>query len=421
MKQEENVWKNQSNLRILNQFKVVEALRKKPQSCADMASALGLSNVSIKRITDELYEENLIMTYAPKSSKSFRRGRKPFFFTINTDVGVVAAIDLSGRDLRIAVADLTNTILVEDTIPDVIYIDVKVLERVADALKALLARPEVSNYPLLGICVSTPGEFDETTFDFVYAPRILDCQHINLKTFFRSRFDVDVSVCHDMNLGMVGETKFGAIPPEFKNVYLCSIDYLAGSSLLLNGTVYRGTHGFAGEITSLNPLDEHAAQCFSGQFFTIGHIFDEIKKAAKDHPEDPFYAADKLHLRDVVRRYEDRDPVVKAAIDKSARYNAIQMLSVANLLDLDAICIQGRILEFGPHYLELVKRYFRGYDANRNTTEILASPLGDRANLLGAVYQAGIVFFMNRFLSMARKRNSEQNDVYISKFIGNII
>jgi len=401
-----NQLKNPIIIRIANQYQVVLLLKKKPRSCRDLARKMSLSNVALKNITDELQKEDVVVSYVKNNTK---KGRFPSIFSLNENLGVFCSIDLSRRDLIVAISDVNDNIIVRGVVPDILYIDKKAIEEVTSLIKHLLKTSEVGNRPLLGICVSTPGEFDQRTKDFTYAPRIVDCTNVNFVHYFGNIFNVPVSVCNDINLGLLGEYNFGSsIPKEAKSVYYAFLDFVSGSALMFNGDIFVGSRGHAGEAASYKNLPGE----YSGRFFTINDIYEEIHFLAKDHPEDPFYSQERFSFDDIVRRYNEGDKVINEVVEKSARINAIQLLAVSNLLDLDYICLEGKMIEFGNSYKDLLCRYYREYDANKNLTQITFSTCGKDANLYGAIYKSNEVYFLNRFIELANKRtNSINNDV----------
>ncbi len=418
MKKEDTLFKTPSNLRIANQRRVIDAIRRRPSSCSELAESLSLSNPALKNITDELLKEGLILQFAPLQEGKKSRGRAKILYEINENIGVFGAIDLSGRDLSLCISDANNRILARDEVKNVLFIDKTSLEEIADKLKSLLKKDAVKGRKLLGVCVSSPGKIDRETSYFVAAPRIVDCHHVNLKEFFESRFNVPVEVHNDVDMGLRGEARFGAIPKDARNVYFAFIDITSGSSLLIDGDIYRGSNGFAGEMPNINPVDEESKNCHD-RFFTLTDLYLKIKETGKDE-NDSFYKQDTFSLKDVVERYKQKDKIVLKAVDFSAKMNALKLLFIANLLDPDCICLEGRIFDFGRSYFESILKYFRLYDANFNTASIILSSLSHDANLLGAASVANDYYLLTRFAEMANKRTTREGydlDEYFVKRI----
>lgn len=416
---EKAVFENQNNFRVLNQIKVMDALKKGPQSCAQLSKKLSLSFTGMTKILSELCASGLTVTIPSHPAAKPRSGRYPAYVALNDHLGVVAAIDFSSRDIVIALSKLDNSILLECSLEEDELISFETLTRVEAALKTLLASEKVGGLPLLGICISTPGLLDQDG-NYLFAHRIADYEHLNMKTYFSNAFAVDVSVYHDTKLGCIGERVFGSIPRETQNIFFAYIDNESGSSLFLNGHLYSGSRGLAGEENDIRPIDEESKAAQNGEFFNIEDIRLEVKKALEKVDFHPLKGQKHYHTRDLADLYRSGDPIVAKAVDRSARYNAIQLLAIANFLDVDYLVIQGRILEFGQPYFDLLVHYFAAYDLNHNTAKIVFSQLGSRANLLGAVYQGGNVYWLKRFGEMTAKRTTS-NDYDVTQYFGDNI
>ena len=406
-KENPSLLKTPSNLRIANQIAVMEAIRKKPSSCSELSHLLSLSAPALKKITEELHAESLIIQYTPEKKGKQGRGREKVLYSLNDDLGVFASIDLSGRDLSYCLSDLSNRILARGSIPNVIYIDSDVLSLLVERVKEMLLSPAAKGRPLLGLCISSPGKIDPVSGYFVSAPRFTDYRKLNLREFFSSALKTEVEARNDIKLGLLGELKFGAIPKDCRNAFFAHIDVTSGSSFLFNGEIYLGSNGYSGEMPNISPVDEISSSYFD-RFFTITDIFVAIKEFGKDDP-DPFYSKATFSLSEVIDRYRKKDKIVLKAVETSAKKNALKLLEIANLLDPDCICLDGRILDFGKGYLDSIQKYFRLYDANCVTTSLFTSSLDHDANLLGAVAEASDHYLLSRFVEMAKKRTNRDD------------
>ena len=413
---EKVVFENQNNFRVLNQIHLVAELQKGPQSFTALAEKLSLSITAIAKIVKELCHSGLTSMVSADPYVVKKAGRRPNYVALNKAMGVIAAIDFSSRDLTVALAELDNTILLQDVIEDQDVIDGESLKTLTAKLHALLAAKEVGGRPLLGICISSPGKLDKEG-NYIFAHRIADYEHVNLKRYFSAEFGVDVDVYHDVKLGCIGERVFGSIPPEARNVFFAYIDNEAGSSLFLNGRLYGGAHGLAGEVNDVNPIDDVSRSSTQGKFSTLEDIRKDIKEQIKAVDSHPLKGKSHYHVEEMAKLYQARDPYVSAALDRSAQANALALLSMANLLDVEYLVIQGRIEVFGEEYRKKIDDYFHAYDLNHNTAKILYSSLKSQANLLGALYQGTNLFYLRRFGELTSERTgSDHYDV--SQYFG---
>lgn len=412
-------FQSQSNLRVANELRLVTILLDGPSSIGDLAQRMGVSFTSVVRLVNEVSSIGVATTTQIPSDAKGKRGPKPVSVKLNEDIGVICAIDMAGMDTIIALSDISNHIVVQDSIKNVNRINKALCADIAERIKALLARPEVNGRPLLGICISCNGKIDKNTNDFFYVLRVDDYQHLNLRTYFHDLFQVEVNVYNDVHLGIIAEKNYGVIPDDAKDVIFAFLDEAVGFSLILNGSLYDGAHGFAGEAADIKTIDELSQDPFRISFYVVQDMRSNIKKAIKDKPHHPLYGKSVFDFEEMVSLYKKGDPVVKKIVDDSAKINAIRFLAIAELLDLQYIVINGKILEFGDGYKETLLTYFRDYDKLRCQTSFLFSPLKNTAALKGAIYQGNKLFFLRVFGETAKKRTS-YTDYDVSKMFGNI-
>ena len=275
------IFQSQNNIRVSNQIALIESLKDGPKSITNLAKEMSLSYTALVKIIDELSSNGLLYVTQDLSCKKRKnaKGRKPVLVSLNSKEGVVCAIDLSRRDISICLADLSNRIIVRDSLEDVAIITSKTLDRVVQKVKKLLALPEAEGLPLLSICISSPGKIDKTTGAYIYAPKIANAEQVNLPSFLKSHFGVDVYIYNDVNLGLVGEKSFGCIPKDAQDVLFAFCDMTSGSGLMLNGQLYEGFNGFAGEFAHYHSVDELSKKSRSGKLYTVGEIYLDIKES----------------------------------------------------------------------------------------------------------------------------------------------
>lgn len=417
--QKKIAFENQNNYRVSNDIKAIALLQKGPKTCVELAKGLGVTFTAITRIVHELDEAKLTLGVAAKADKSNKMGRRPSYVALNKSLGIVCGVDLSGQDISIALAGLDLEILCEATLEDHALIDRPVLEEVMKTIEKLLASPKTKGLPLVEICISTPGKLDQNG-DFIFAKRFPDYPDIHLKAMFSERFHVKVDVYRDVKMGLVGERVFGNVPKEDNDIFFAYIDRGAGSSMLLNGHLYGGAHGLSGEVNALAPVDELTQGSLNGSFYTLTDIHQDVKARLVNTPDHPLKGLEHFHTPDLAALYEQGDPLVCGALEKSARYNAIALLSFVNLLDVEDVVIQGRIVMFGEKYRSLLEHYFTLYDLNHNTARILFSSLKGKANVLGAVYQGTNLFYLRQFGELTAKRTGSRDYVVSEHFGDNL-
>lgn len=270
----ENVGSNQSLVRIVNQELIVEEIRRHKQlSRSELAKTLKLSNPSIYKHIEDLKEKGLIVEVG---SVKTHVGRRPIMLKFNAKCACVAAIDLSGRNVRICISDLEGTIIQSGEIEDVEYIDEDVILTVEEELEQMLKKAEKKCGRLCAICIGSPGNIDPETGLIRYALRIRDFEKLNLGEMFSRRFGVKTIVKNDVNLAVGGEHVFG-VGAGVRNLIYVSVDKGVGAGIILSHTLYEGSRGFAGEIgLTLHNGDRLDEIC------SIDRIVNDISQCCKN-------------------------------------------------------------------------------------------------------------------------------------------
>jgi predicted NBD/HSP70 family sugar kinase len=406
------IYERQNSIRVANQLSAIKIFRQGMASPSSLAAGMGISVTASIKILKELQKNKIIVTHRPPKNQKWGKGRPPVLYELNSKVGLIGGISLSGALIRFAIAELDGRILVEKTLEANGLIDQRVLGEIIAAVKEALKLPEIGGRPLLTVCVSAPGKIDKKSGQFVYSICIDNYANLNLEKVFSEAFNAPVIVYHDLFLCSVGERTSSILPKDADNFLVSYIDRYAGSALILNKKLFEGSHGFAGEEPNFILPASEMVDAYGGCYYTLNDLCEELLEAAKKQPTHPFAQKKKLHVAEVLDLASQGDPLVLSFIDKAAKRNAMHLLALVNLLDLDCIVIEGRFVNFGDPFKKALLRYYHEIDGNHNTAEILFSGLGDRSSLLGALYQGSNLYFLSLCERMTKSRtNSIHYDV----------
>jgi predicted NBD/HSP70 family sugar kinase len=380
---------SQDLLRSEHERLIMDLLFAGPKSCSDISKLLPLSNTAAKICIDELSLAGLVKK-SLDSSPSSHYGRHPINFEADPSIGVLCVIALDIEESQIVLHDIMGRIFLKKVIPCGGKINRDILKTIKDDAYSMLnsLKPRL---PLLNITISTPGKIDFSGHYF-YARNIDDYATINLQDIFSS-FKAPVNVYRDTNLGCLGERIKGSFTSEDKNVYYAYIDYEAGGSLYLDGSFYHGSHGFAGETSSFNKVDSLSSLSLKGTFATLKGIEDKV---GEGH----------IGLKGLQERIASNDEKTIEAIVNAAKEDALELLSISNLLDTDAIVVGGPIVSLGSTFTKPLCDYFVKYDANKGECSLRISAL-DEASIIGAFVKGREDFLANTFDSLAKKRNKD--------------
>ncbi len=369
-------------LRTANQLRLLEVLRTggdqapggSALSQADLARVTGLAPATVSNIVRELSSAGLIDT-VPGS------GRRGTSVRLALSAGIVVGIDFGHRHIAVAIGDLTGSVLGEQRRRlDPGATHEAGLMLAADLLGALLTslRLELGHVRSVGLGLPAP-----ITDDVVRSSAILPgWVGVNARSAAQARFGLPVHIENDANLGALAEHRYGVARGHDNSVFV-KISSGVGAGLILNNQLFHGTGGTAGEIGHLT-LDEQGPVCRCGSrgcleaYASIETVQSMMASQLPDASLDDIIAAARSGNISAVRSLED-----------AGLHLGWGLASVVNLLNPSVIVVGGDMARAGELLMQSVRIGLRRHALDAvASTPVVASELGERASLIGAVILA---------------------------------
>ncbi len=375
---------NQEYIRYNNQQKILQLMRKGSYSCTDIAKAIGLSNTAVENIVNDLQERG-ILTLSNVTDLG-KPGRRPIKYHVNGDLGCVASVNLTDRDLVVCISNTNRQILYCAKVPNVIIITEEIFREIFRVIREGMEQQVTAGKKLLCIGIASPGLIDPETGYYLLAPRIDNFKKINIAEMFQKEFHCDVIVKKDIVSGLIGEMQFGVLSEERNiNAMFIHFDVNIGAAFLFDGKIFEGDHGFLGELGYYAP-DTNEPQKGMGLYVSMTAIFLAIiEKLKKENIEHPLAHKDVLDFDEVKLLFLSGDEVVDKVVKHCAKNFAVLLLNMNSLLDIRRIVIDGRIVELGDKFLGYVHYYVKKYNSSLNQMDIQYSTLMNRAIMLGCI------------------------------------
>jgi predicted NBD/HSP70 family sugar kinase len=373
------------DLRELNRQRVIDALRRVgTASRSELARATGLSRTTVSTVVSDLQERGLVVEQAAEDAPvQAGRGRPPVLVRLDVAAGAALGVAFSHADVRVAVADLSSSVLAEQQREcDVANRPAEAAFAVASELvDAAIAEAGVERWRLVGCTVGVPAPLDRAS-GVVAAPVILPgWADVPVAGLLSEQLDLAVHVDNDANLGAVGEQFFGAARGMDDFVYV-KLSTGVGSALVLDRRVYRGATGVAGELGHVQVQDDGEV-CRCGQRGCVGPFASTdglLRLLAATHGPE-------LTIEDVLELLASGDLGTRRVVNDAGRSLGRVLADLCNHLNPAGIVLGGELSAAGEPLLagirESVDRY--ALPAAADAVRIAAGELGPRAEVLGAV------------------------------------
>ena len=242
-----------AGLRRLNVARVFETVRlNSPITRQLIGEISGLSKPTVNEALDILQKEKLILLTDVKSrSTSGRPGPKAQQITFNKDRKKIVAIDIGGSNIRLLVSDLDGNIISTSMESTPIESGRKaILSKIKVLYEKALAENKIKPSDIGSIVAGSPGTIDPTTGEITRTYNLPDWENFSLSDELSKLLKKQVHVENEAHLAIYGEHWRGGAK-DLSNAAAMSVGVGIGLGLLINGQVYRGFNGIAGEVGNL--------------------------------------------------------------------------------------------------------------------------------------------------------------------------
>ncbi len=272
-------------------------------------------------------------------------------------------------------------------------------EGTADVEKVIISVVEemieasgIDRKKLNAIASCAPGVIDQDKGIVLFTPN-LPWRNYDIAGAMRKKFGVPFFVGNDVNLGVLGEYKFGAAR-GYKNIVGFFVGTGMGGGLVLDGKLFTGNQFKAAEYGHMI-LDPEGPLCGCGQRGCLealasktamtSYIRQQVARGRECQLAD-MAAEGVIRSKKLKKAVESGDKVAIEAVDRACHYLAIATGNMINTISPDLILYGGGVIEaMGDYFLEKILAEVDRYCMTtiRPTVEIKIAELGDDSILYG--------------------------------------
>ena len=399
------------NSKNLNKNAILDLIRFTPGgiSRVELSRKMGLTRAAVTAIINDLVREGLVKEADRWSVPS---GRKPIGLEINPDGGKVAGIDIGATHVTGLVADFSARVLEEIEVPlEIVQGPQACLVQVDHLLRQLLKNASLDLRDIHAIGVGVPGPV-VTEMGIVSAPPLMPgWDGYPIRGYFLDAWKLPVVLNNDAELGALGEWAYGAGRGE-RNLAYIKVGTGIGAGLLLDGTIYRGTTGSAGEIGHIT-INENGPICSCGNRGCLEALAGG--KAIARRAVEAVHRGQRTQLSliqpletiraaDVIAAARGGDLLAQHILAEAGEHLGTAIASLVNLFNPGMIVVGGGLAQIGDLLLEPIRQTVRDRSLNAasRVVRITTAVLGRRSSAMGAIVQA---------LSVALHQIAEKKEV----------
>lgn len=392
---------NRKLIRSINRSIILNVIKKEGEiSRAAIAQLTGLSPATLSGITSQLIDEGLVFE---KTTGDSTGGRPPILLALNPRGGFVIGIKLMEGHAVGALTDLNATVLAKGTI-DLADKQLETsVEMLVELVNRLIKSSDIRKKQLMGVGIGLAGVID-FAHGIVRQNPFLGWQNIKLRDVLETRMRVPVYVDNDVNTLTLSEKWLNPAQHE-EDFIVITIGRGIGMGIVINGQVYRGKSGGAGEFGHL-VVDPNGPLCDCGKHGCLESYINDRALIAEAHR---IVSPDVIDMDDLIHRASIGNKEAASILSRAGTLLGRQIANLVNLFDPKLIIISGEGIRMGEVFFSAIRTAFHEcvMPGLAEDTEIRINSWGDGIWALGAASLVIAEIFKSPIQKEERTENSK--------------
>jgi glucokinase len=253
-----------------------------------------------------------------------------------------------------------------------------VLDAIVNAVKILeKSHPEVRE-----VGIGVPGTHDRARTEVLFAPNIHGFTNVPVVDYLSEHLGRPVGLENDANAAALAEATLGAARYASSSIFV-TISTGIGGSIIVDGRIWRGFHGIAGEIG-------HMIRVPGGPIppgGTAGAL-EAVASGTAIERDATFAFRKPTSAAEVFRLAQDGNQTAEQIVHTAMRYLGMAIADVQKLLDPEVFVIGGGVASVGAYFYTHVQDYAREFAKGFSDVTIVPAHFGVDAGVIGAAISA---------------------------------
>ena len=378
---------------------ILEMIRRRgPITRPEISKEMGINVVTISNYIDEFIKQKFVYEKELDVSEG---GRRPVLLDLNPQAGFSIGVGLNLMNMVGLLVDMKGNIITKTQIVRPKASVREIAECVLDIVREILRRSKEYVPNIKGIGVGVAGLINKNDGS-IHWPQKMDNYYtyssvdLQLRELMEKEFNLPVLVENDATSACFGEHWLD-LQESYKNIiYMFSG---VGCGMMIDGQIYRGAQGYAGEVAIYNFKEEQEFNCGAGNPCFIKRwdvdlgILNDMKQALLQDREraEKFFKLtssniDNVDLKSVFIAARAQDELAVKVMDLAGKRLGVRIAHLVNLLNPQVVVIGGGFEEAGDAFLKRVTVTVKewAFRESTNDLKVIYSQLRENSVALGA-------------------------------------
>ncbi len=301
-------------------------------------------------------------------------------------------VDLGGTNIKVGICDQEGILRHKFEGPTYSEHGAEaVLARISQYVRETVERAQLQWEQVAGVGAGIAGFLNANEGVVIFSPNLV-WHNVPVKQILEEHLGVPVKIDNDANVAALGEAWSGA-GRGISNLVCFTLGTGVGGGIIINGEIYQGFSGFAGELGHIKVVDaDEAIQCGCGQYGCVESVSSATgivhmaKQAVQAGRQTTLCTLAEITAKDVVDAAKSGDETAMQIVERAATSLGKALSITAVILNPQRFVIGGGVVKAGEILLEPVRASFAKLtpEASVRGVDIVPATLGNDAGIIGA-------------------------------------
>ena len=308
----------------------------------------------------------------------------------------VIGIDVGGTRVKLGLFDANMQLIAEQKyLTDKDATCAELVNFLAQQATGMVERAGLTMKDVRGVGAAFPASVDFKRGMTLESSNIVSLNEQPVRDMLQKRLEAPVYVDNDGNVAALAEHKYGA-GRGYEHMIYATLATGIGGGLILNGQLYRGMHGMAGEIGHMFISDSTGYPCgcgvigcvhsISSGIYMARYAMDRIKEGEESRILDYAGTLSNIDMVAVGRALQMNDPLALEVVNRGAEYLGRMFHNLNQIFDINIFVYGGGITNLGHRFTDRMIASYRHHSLidQKYPAKFLPGELGERAEVIGA-------------------------------------
>ncbi len=372
----------------------------KTSTIPELSKELGLSIPTVAKFICEMCADGILVDHGKIDSHT---GRRPCTYGLNPQSGCFLGVDIYNKHINLGIVNFTGEMIYEHyNIPYTKeYGSQEALDEICSIIKQCINDSPVPYDIIINACFNISGRVNPASgcsYSWFHSLEKPVAKELS------EQFGMNVYIQNDTRSMTYGEYMRGENEIE-RNALFINLSWGLGLGIIINGVVYSGKSGYAGEFGHIRAFDNEI-MCHCGKKGCLEtevsgmalhrQLIQNLSQGKNSILLDKYTAdADSITLDDIIYGIRNEDVLCIELIEQLGQNLGKQVAGLINIFNPELVIIGGTLAATEEYILQPIRQAVRKYSLNlvNRDSSIVCSKLGDKASVIGACLYARSLAF----------------------------